>query len=126
VGEAGRERERCLLGSRAGGVYYFRWTKAEKGSEESRKAPRSEGDDLEESALSRSLAMGGTDVVGGVKGIDELDVGVACRGARSRGYRRGKIEVDPKRRSLRQDVSDLVLETVVRALEHKKAPFWDG
>ena len=33
-------------------------------------------------------------------------------GARSRGDRRGKIEVYPKRRSLPHDVSDLVLETV--------------
>jgi hypothetical protein len=41
-----------------------------------------------------------------------LGVRVACRGAWSLGDRRGKIEVDPKRRSLRHDVSDLVLETV--------------
>jgi len=39
----------------------------------------------------------------------------ACRGARSRGDRRGKIEVDPKRRSLRHDVSDLALETVEKS-----------
>ena len=36
----------------------------------------------------------------------------ACRGARSRGDRRSEIEVDPKRRGLRHDVSDLALETV--------------
>jgi hypothetical protein len=56
-------------------------------------------DDLEEGATS---AWGGKDVVGEVKGVDELGVRVACSGAWSRGERRGKIEVDPKRRSLRQ------------------------
>ena len=45
----------------------------------------------------RSRAMGGEDVVGEVKGV-EVGVGFACRGARSRGDRRSKIEVDPKRR----------------------------
>ena len=33
----------------------------------------------------RSCAMGEKDVVGEVKGVDELGVRVACRGARSRG-----------------------------------------
>jgi hypothetical protein len=32
-------------------------------------------------------------------------VGFACRGARSRGDRRSEIEVDPKCRGLRHDVS---------------------
>ena len=50
--------------------------------------------------------------MGEIKVVDELGVGVACRGARSRGDRRSKIEVDPKRRGLRHDVSDLALETV--------------
>jgi hypothetical protein len=47
--------------------------------------------------------------VGEVKGGDELVVRVACRGARSRGDRRSEIEaqVDPKRRGLRYDMSDL-------------------
>jgi len=36
-----------------------------------------------------------------VKGVDELGVRVACRGARSRGDRRSDIAVDPKRRSIR-------------------------
>jgi len=31
--------------------------------------------------LARSCAMGGKDVVGKVKGVDELDVAVTCRGA---------------------------------------------
>ena len=52
---------------------------------------------------------------GEVKGVDELGVRVACRGARSRGDRRSEIEVDPKRRGLRHDVSDLALETVKRS-----------
>jgi hypothetical protein len=48
----------------------------------------------------RSCAMGGKDVVGKVKGVDELGVRVACRGpaARSRGDRRSKVEVAPKER----------------------------
>ena len=51
-------------------------------------------------------------MVGEVESVDVLGVRVACRGARSRGDRRGKIEMDPKRRSLRHDTSNLVLETV--------------
>ena len=62
--------------------------------------------------LAHSCAMEGEDVVGEVKGVDELGIRVACRGARSRGDRRSKIEVDPKRRGLRHDMSDLALETV--------------
>ena len=52
--------------------------------------------------------------MGEVKGGDELVVRVACRGARSRGDRRSEIEaqVDPKRRGLRYDMSDLALEAV--------------
>ena len=56
--------------------------------------------------------MGGEDVVGEVKGVDELGVRVACRGARSGGDRRSEIEVDPKRRCLRHDMSNLALETI--------------
>jgi hypothetical protein len=56
--------------------------------------------------------MGGKDVVGEVKGVDDLGVRVVCRGARSRGDKRRKVEVDPKSRSLRHDMSDLVLEAV--------------
>jgi len=41
--------------------------------------------------------MRGEDVVGDVKGVEEVGVGFACRGARSRGDRRSEIEVDPKR-----------------------------
>ena len=37
---------------------------------------------------------------------------ICVRGARSRGDRRSEIEVDPKRRGLRLDVSNLALETV--------------
>jgi hypothetical protein len=51
-------------------------------------------------------------VVREVKGVDELGVRVACRGARSRGDRRSKVEVGTKRRSHRHDISDLALETV--------------
>ena len=50
-------------------------------------------------------------MVGEVKGEEEVGVGFACRGARSRGDRRSEIEVDPKCRGLRHDVSDLALET---------------
>jgi hypothetical protein len=50
--------------------------------------------------------------VGEVKGVEEVGVGFACRGARSRGDRRSEIEVDPKRRCLRHDMSNLALETV--------------
>jgi len=42
----------------------------------------------------------GKDVVGEVKSVEEVGVRFACRGARSRGDRRRKIEVDPKRRGL--------------------------
>ena len=56
--------------------------------------------------------MGGKDVVGEVKGVDEVGVRFACRGAWSSGDRRSEIEVDPKRRDLRHDMSDLALETV--------------
>ena len=62
--------------------------------------------------FARSCAMEGEDVVGEVNGVDEVGVRFACRGARSRGDRRSQIEVDPKRRGLRHDVSNLALETV--------------
>ena len=62
--------------------------------------------------LARSCTMGVEDVVGEVKGVDEVGVRFACRGARSRGDIRSEIEVDPKCRGLRLDVSDLALETV--------------
>jgi hypothetical protein len=51
-------------------------------------------------------------VAGEVKCVDELGIRVSCRGARSRGDRRSKIEVDPKRRGLRYNMSDLASETV--------------
>jgi hypothetical protein len=50
--------------------------------------------------LARSCAMGGEDVWGEVKGVDEVGVRFACGGALSRGDRRSEIEVDPKRRGL--------------------------
>jgi hypothetical protein len=62
--------------------------------------------------LARSCAMWAKDVVGEVKGVDEVGVRVECRGARSRGDRRSEIEVDPKCRGLRHDMSDLALESV--------------
>jgi len=43
--------------------------------------------------LARSCVTGGEDVVGEVKGVDEVGVRVACREARSRGVRRSEIEV---------------------------------
>ena len=46
------------------------WAKAERYSEESRKATRSEGDDLGRLRLARSCSMGGKGVVGEVKGVD--------------------------------------------------------
>jgi len=56
--------------------------------------------------------MGGGDVVGEIKSVDEVGVRFACRAARSRGDRGSEIEVDPKRRGLRHDMSNLALETV--------------
>jgi len=41
--------------------------------------------------------MGGEDVVGEIKVIEEVGVRFACRGTRSRGDRRSEIEVDPPR-----------------------------
>ena len=54
----------------------------------------------------RSCAMGGKDVVGEVKAVDDVGVRVVCRGARNRGDGRSEIEVDPKRRGLRHDMND--------------------
>jgi len=51
--------------------------------------------------LARSCALGEEDVVGEVKGEEEVGVRFACKGARSRGDRRSEIEVDPKRCGLR-------------------------
>jgi hypothetical protein len=51
---------------------------------------------------------GEKDVVGEV---EVIDLG-AVRGTRNRGDRREEIEVNPKRRSLGHDVSNLVLETI--------------
>ena len=63
--------------------------------------------------LARSCAKGGWDVVGEVKGVEEVGVGFACRGARSRRNRMGEIEVDPKCRGLRYDMSDLMIGTFI-------------
>jgi len=98
-------------------VYYEVGRRPERSAGRS-EATRSKGDDLEERAA-RALMRHGEDVVGEVKGVDELDVRVACRGARSRGDRRSEIEVDPKSRGLRHDMSDHALETV----EESRA-FW--
>ena len=95
-----RERERRLLLS---------WAKAGNDSKGRNKATRSEGDDLGDSAARALMRHGGR---GRVKGVEEVGVGSVCRGARSRGDRRSEIEVDPKRRGLRHDMSDLALETV--------------
>jgi len=74
------------------------WAKVGKDRKGRSKATRSEGDDLEglRVLLARSCAMGGEDVVGEVKGVEEVGMRFACRGARSRGDRRSEIEVDPK------------------------------
>jgi hypothetical protein len=45
--------------------------------------------------------------VGEVRGVDEVGIRVACRGARSGGDRRSEIEVAPKRRGLRHYMTDL-------------------
>ena len=63
------------------------------------------------------LLMGGTDMVGEVKGVA---VG------RSRGDTRGKYEVDSKRRSLRHDLSELVLETVEECRAFGEDIVWIG
>ena len=47
-----------------------------------------------------------------VKGIEKMSILGAGRGARERGGRRLKVEVNSKRGSPGHDVSDLVLETV--------------
>jgi hypothetical protein len=66
------------------------WAKAGKDRKGRSKATRSEGDDLEESAARALMRHGGR---GRGKGIEEVGVGFACRGARSRGDRRSEIEV---------------------------------
>jgi hypothetical protein len=55
-------------------VYYWVGRGPEKDSKGRSKATRSEGDDLEESAA-RALMRHGEDVVGEVKGVEEVDVG---------------------------------------------------
>jgi len=47
-----------------------------------------------------------------VKGIDQVVNRFANSGALSEGNRRSEVEVDPKRRCLRYDMSDLGLEAV--------------
>ena len=48
-------------------------------------------------------------MVGQVKGVEEMGVRVARRGARDGKGRRKEVEVNPKRRSLGHDVSNFVL-----------------
>jgi len=43
--------------------------------------------------FARSCAMGGEDVVGEVKGVDELGVRVACRGARVEGIEGARLRL---------------------------------
>jgi hypothetical protein len=50
--------------------------------------------------LARTCAIWGEDVVGEVKGVDEVCVRFACSGEWSRRDRRSEIEVDPKCRGL--------------------------
>jgi hypothetical protein len=65
--------------------------------------------------------MGGEDVVGEVKGVEEVGVGFACRGARSRGDRRSEIEVDPKRRGLRERKRRLLLSWAKAGKDSKES-----
>jgi hypothetical protein len=69
--EREREKER-----KRGRRLLLSWAKAGKDSEERRIATRSEGDDLEETAARALMRHGGEDVVGEVKGVDELGVRV--------------------------------------------------
>jgi len=64
--------------------------------------------------------MGGEDVVREVKGVDEVGVRFACRGARSRGDRRSDIEVDPKQCGLRHDMPDLALCYTLETVEESR------
>jgi len=50
------------------------WAKAGKDSKGRNKATRSEGDDLGDSAARALMRMGGEDVVGEVKGVEEVGV----------------------------------------------------
>ena len=54
-------------------------------------------------------------MMGEVKGVGLIGVGVACAGGRSGGDRRDEIEVSAKCCSLGHDVSDLVLEPLKKA-----------
>ena len=63
-----------------------------------RKATRSEGMGLEESASRALMRLSGVEGCGGrVKNVDVMGVRVAGRGARDRGDRRKEVEVKPKR-----------------------------
>jgi len=93
-------------------IYYQVGRRPEKIVKWGVKLREAEATTLRRVLLARSCAVGGEDVVGEVKGVDELGVKVASRVARSRGDRRSEIEVDSKRRGLRHDMSDLALETV--------------
>jgi len=74
------ERERRLLRS---------WAKAGKDIKGEVKLREAKATTFGRVLLARSCAMGGEDVVGEVKGVDEVGVRFACRGARSRGDCRG-------------------------------------
>jgi len=69
--------------------------------------------------------MRGKDV-GEVKGVDELGLRVACRGARSRGNRRSKVEVAPKRCSLRHDMLTLLLRPYMLFLRERNVYYEVG
>ena len=58
--------------------------------------------------------------MGEVKGVEEVGVRFACRGARCRGDRRSQIEVDPKRRGLRHDMTNLALRLLKKAARLEK------
>ena len=55
-----------------------------------------------------------------VKGIEKMSMLGAGRGARERGGRRLKVEVNSKCRSPGHDVSNLVLETVEESCAFRK------
>jgi len=94
-------------------VYYQVGRKPEKIVKGGVKLRDAKSTTLRRVLLARSCAVGRSeDVVGEVKGVEEVGVRVACRGAQSRGDRRSENGVYPKRSGLRHEMSDLALETV--------------
>ena len=53
--------------------------------------------------------------------VDEMGVRFACVGARGGGERRGEIEVDPKRRSLRRSLRHHMSHLALESVEESRA-----